>query len=77
MVKGTLWVAAVPPVILSIGAFLASINIDVLNTALPYINKQSKSTDDDADNVQKGYFEEAMKGEEKDRDTPEKEFNKS
>ena len=48
MVKGTLWAAAVQPVILSIGALLTAIDLDVLdiNLSLPFINKQSKSNYD-------------------------------
>ena len=47
MVKGTLWAAAVQPVILSIGALLTAIDLDVLdiNLSLPFINKQDKQTE--------------------------------
>ena len=44
VVKGNLWAAAVQPVILSIGAVLAAIDLDVLDVQrLPFINKQDKN----------------------------------
>ena len=51
MVKGA-WLAAVQPVILSIGALLSAIDLDVLDEKiewknfLPFINKNSKSETD-------------------------------
>ena len=44
MVKGTWWAAAVQPVILSLGAVLSAIDLDVLDTQLmPFINKQDNT----------------------------------
>ena len=47
MVKGAWWAAAVQPVILSLGAILGAVDLDVLdiNLSLPFINKQDKQTE--------------------------------
>ena len=46
MVKGSWWAAAVQPVILSLGAVLSAIDLDVLDTqSIPFINKQASKED--------------------------------
>ena len=48
VVKGALWAAAVQPVMLSIGAFLAAIDLDVIDIKLPFINKQDATVTTEA-----------------------------
>ena len=43
MVNGAFWAAAVQPVILSLGAILSAVDLDVLDLRLPFINKQEKA----------------------------------
>ena len=43
-VNGFVWAAAVQPVILSLGAMLAAVNLDVLDIQLPSIFKQDDTT---------------------------------
>ena len=45
MVKGTWWSAAVQPIILSLGAIMGAIDLDVLE--IPFINKYATSEDED------------------------------
>ena len=46
IVKGAWWAAAVQPVILSLGAVLSAIDLDVLDIQLPFLNKQEEDDDD-------------------------------
>ena len=43
MVNGAFWTAAVQPVLLSLGAMLAAVDMDVLDIQLPFISKQDKA----------------------------------
>ena len=52
MVQGTFWASAVQPVILSLGAVLTAIDLDVLD-GLPFITKQDKSSPDTEDGKEK------------------------
>ena len=49
MVEGAWWAAAVQPVILSLGAVLGALDLDVLDVQylLPFINKQDKNPYED------------------------------
>ena len=48
IVNGAWWAVAVQPVILSLGAILASIDLDLFNVQLPFINKQDFINSKDA-----------------------------
>ena len=43
MVNGAFWAAAVQPVLLSLGAMLAAVDMDVLDIQLPFISKQDEA----------------------------------
>ena len=61
IVKGAWWTAAVQPVILSLGAVLSTINLDVFDIQLPFISKQDKTDDQSKEEP----FSEADKDEKK------------
>ena len=50
MIRGALWAAAVQPVILSLGAVLSAIDLDILDVQplnwFPFIIKEEKTTTD-------------------------------
>ena len=46
IVKGAWWAAAVQPVILSLGAVLSAIDLDVLDIQMPFLNKQEEDDDE-------------------------------
>ena len=45
IVKGTWWTAAVQPVILSLGAILGAVDLDVLDIQLPVVYKKETRKD--------------------------------